>query len=90
MSLLNPPAYTSGVVNDRNNIESGIKHKPLEPPWQQQRCGKWLNIESGITHECSECPDYSTRVVKDWNIIESGNKNEHPEHPTYSTCAVND
>jgi hypothetical protein len=36
------------------------------------RCSKWLNIESGITHEPSECPDYSTRVVKDWNIIESG------------------
>jgi hypothetical protein len=42
------------MVNDWNNIESGIKHKPLEPPCLQQRCGKWLNIESGITHEPSE------------------------------------
>ena len=65
MSLLNPPAYNSGVVNDSNNIESGIKHEPPEPPCLQQRCGKWLNIESGITHEPSECPDESPRVVKD-------------------------
>jgi hypothetical protein len=81
MSLLNPPAYNSGVVNDWNNIESGIKHKPLEPPWLQQRCGKWLNIERGITHEPFECPDDSTRVVKDWNIIESVKKHEPPVPP---------
>jgi hypothetical protein len=81
MAFLNPPAYTSGVVNDWNNIESGRKHKPLEPLWLQQRWGKWLNIESGITHEPSECPAYSNGVENDWNIIESGNKHEHSEPP---------
>jgi hypothetical protein len=32
ISLLNPPAYSTCVVNDCNNIESGINHETLEPP----------------------------------------------------------
>jgi hypothetical protein len=40
MSLLNPSAYNKGVVNDKNNIESGKKHEPPEPPCLKHRCGK--------------------------------------------------
>jgi hypothetical protein len=32
MSLLNPPAYNKGVVNDRYIFESGKKYEPPEPP----------------------------------------------------------
>jgi hypothetical protein len=32
MSLLNPPPYSTCVVNDWNNIENDINHEPLEPP----------------------------------------------------------
>jgi hypothetical protein len=35
ISLLSPLAYSKSVVNDWNNIESGIKHEPPEPPCLQ-------------------------------------------------------
>ena len=40
MRLLNPPAYSTGVVNDCNITESGIKHEPPDPPCLHQRSGK--------------------------------------------------
>jgi hypothetical protein len=42
MSLLNPLAYSTGVVKDWNITESRIKHEPPDPPCLQQRSGKWL------------------------------------------------
>jgi hypothetical protein len=64
MSLLNPPAYNTCVVNDWNNIESGINHETLEPPCTQQKCGKWLNIVSDIKHETPEPPCLQQRCGK--------------------------
>ena len=32
MILLNPSAYSTGVVKEGNIIERGIKHQPPEPP----------------------------------------------------------
>jgi hypothetical protein len=77
MSLLNLPAYSTGVVNDWNNIESGKKHEPPEPPCLIYNTGvikDWNIIESGKKHEPPEppCLIYNTGAVNDWNNIESG------------------
>jgi hypothetical protein len=55
MSLLNPPAYSKDVVNNKNNIKSGIKHEPPEPPAFSKDVLNDCNIiESGITYEPPE------------------------------------
>jgi hypothetical protein len=57
MTLLNPPAYNKGVVNDWNNIEIGIKYEPSEPPANSTGAvNDWSNIESGNKHEPPETP----------------------------------
>ena len=48
MSLLNPPAYSKGVVNDWNIIESGKKHDPLNlTVYCTGVVNDWNIIESG-------------------------------------------
>jgi hypothetical protein len=57
MSRLNPPAYSKGVVNDWNIIESGKKHEPPEPPaYSTGAVNDWNNIESGKNNETLEPP----------------------------------
>jgi hypothetical protein len=58
------------VINDWNNIESGKKHEPPEPPCLIYNTGvvkDWNIIESGIKYEPPEPhPGYSKGVVNDW------------------------
>jgi hypothetical protein len=66
MSLLNPPSYSNSVVNDRNNVESVIKHEPPEHTAYSKGLVNDRNIiESGKKHEPPEPPTYIKGVVND-------------------------
>jgi hypothetical protein len=55
MSILNPYAYSKGVVNNWNIIESGIKHEPPEPhAYSTGVVNNWNIIESDKKHEPPE------------------------------------
>jgi hypothetical protein len=64
MSLLNPHAYSKGVVNNWNNIESGIKHEPPDlHVYSKGVVNNWYIIESGKNVILLKPPAYSSGVV---------------------------
>jgi hypothetical protein len=65
MIILNPHAYSTGVLNDWNVIESGKKHEPPEPPAYIKGVVNNRNIiESGIKHEPPQSSGLQQRCGK--------------------------
>ena len=88
--LPEPPAYSTGVLNDWNIIESVIKHEPPEPSaYSKGVINDWNNIESGIHHETLEPPCQQQKCGRWLNIV-SNITHEPPDPPSYNRGVVED
>jgi hypothetical protein len=91
MILLNPRAYSTGVVKDWNIIERGITHQPPEPPaYIKAVVNNWNIIESGIKHEPPQSPSLQQRSGKWLKHYWKWQKTWSSKPPVYSTGVVND
>ena len=65
MSLLNPTAYSKGMVNNWNNIESGIKHEPPDlHAYSKGMVNNWYIIEGGKKRDPPQTPCLLLRCGK--------------------------